>query len=167
MFYIFNSVGNNLGFCDVEPDLDDLKVRNEYVKEVTPEQHVEFLKGRDSGCMVLPTLELTPPKPSIYCYWDWDLGEWVDPRTEEEILNDIRLSMPVLSKTQVELCLFDLDEYTSFEVELSKNARLRIQYNSTNDFHRVSALTDSIQELMQKTDEEMDEFWKLASEIEI
>lgn len=117
---------------------------------------------------------------------DIDVSVWIDlseyrPMTDEEIdrhKNPIKYMtdeerelferelMPILSKTQVELCLFDLNEYDNFEVSLSTNPRLRIQYNSTVDFYRLSPLTDSMQELLKKTDHEMDEFWLLASKID-
>lgn len=84
---------------------------------------------------------------------------------EEKSLQLKRERMPILNKAQIELCLFDLEEYENFEAKLATNARLRIQYNSTVEFFRISQLTESIQDLLEKTDKEMDEFWLLASEI--
>ena len=71
--------------------------------EVSVEQHEQILSAINSGCIVFSDLSYSPPRPSQF--HEWDGKAWLDKRTEEEIKQHQRQSMPNLTPIEFDIKL--------------------------------------------------------------
>lgn len=125
--------------------------------EVSVEQHEQILSAINSGCIVFPDLSYSPPRPSQFHEWDGKV--WLDKRTEEEIKQHQRQSMPNLSPIEFDIKLNNAGLYDAVQELIKDSFELRIAYNRATFFSRTDAFIDQARIALNLTDEQVDEMW--------
>lgn len=108
-------------------------------------------------------LPIITPKPSQFHTWDG--SDWVDNRTEQQILDYERSLLPALPKRQFALYLFDHQLYDQVMSTLDQNPRFKIEYETVKDLERMSPTVSAMTELLEWTDNQVDEMWRQALEL--
>ena len=125
--------------------------------EITIEQHEQILSAINSGCIVFPDLSYSPPRPSQF--HEWDGKAWLDKRTEEEIKQHQRQSMPNLSPIEFDIKLNNAGLYDAVQELIKDSFELRIAYNRATFFSRTASFVDQARIALGLTDEQVDEMW--------
>ena len=144
-------------FYDLTLNYSDLP--NDLI-EITTEQHQELLNVLNSGCVVFSDLTASPPRPDQHHTWNG--FSWVDERTAEEVAAYNRSLLPVLSKRQLALYLFDHQLHDQVMSALDQNLRFKIEYETVKDLERLSPTVSAMTALLGWSDEQVDEMWKEA-----
>lgn len=74
-------------------------------------------------------LRQRPEKPAIYSAWDPKLKDWIDPRTEEDIVNEelIKLSFQTFNIDGFELNLYTINDLTNKLTLMDKDETIEVQ----------------------------------------
>ena len=92
----------------------------------------------------------------------WDGSAWVDNRTPEQIAEYDRSLLPVLTKRQFALYLYDSNQYEAVMSAINANPRFKIEYDSVSDISRLSPTVSAMTALLGWTDEQVDVMWEQA-----
>lgn len=92
----------------------------------------------------------------------WDGSAWVDNRTPEQIAEYDRSLLPVLTKRQFSLYLYDSNQYEAVMSAINANPRFKIEYDSVSDISRLSPTVSAMTALLGWTDEQVDTMWEQA-----
>lgn len=92
----------------------------------------------------------------------WNGTAWEDSRTPEEITAYNRSLLPVLSKRQFSLYLYDHQLYDQVMATLDQNPRFKIEYETVKDLERLSPTVSAMTALLGWTDEQVDAMWNEA-----
>ena len=125
--------------------------------EITIEQHEQILSAINSGCIVFPDLSYSPPRPTQF--HEWDGKAWLDKRTEEEIKQHQRQSMPTLTPIEFDIKLNNAGLYDTVQDLIKDNFELRIAYNRATFFSRTAPFIDQARIALGLTDEQVDAMW--------
>ena len=125
--------------------------------EITIEQHEQILSAINSGCIVFPDLSYSPPRPTQF--HEWDGKAWLDKRTEEEIKQHQRQSMPTLTPIEFDIKLNNAGLYDAVQDLIKDSFELRIVYNRATFFSRTAPFIDQARVALGLTDEQVDEMW--------
>ena len=125
--------------------------------EITIEQHEQILSAINSGCIVFPDLSYSPPRPTQF--HEWDGKAWLDKRTEEEIKQHQRQSMPNLSPIEFDIKLIDAGLYDQVQELIQSDIKLKIAYTRATFFSRTAPFIDQARIALNLTDEQVDEMW--------
>lgn len=128
--------------------------------EVTHDQHQKNLKALNSGYHVFSDFSLSEQRPSPF--HKWLDGAWVDNRTDTEITEYNRSILPKLSKRQFSLYLFDNNKYDEVISAINANPRFKIEFDAVADIERLSPTVSAMTQLLEWTDEQVDEMWQEA-----
>ena len=166
MFYIFNKHSILQSWCDVEPNIDDIKIRDEFFIQTEARMLIAenaFLEG----CEVYSDFTYRPARPSKF--HEWIETEWIDSRTEEEKLAYKRSQYPKLTRYQFMRGMLEYG-YKSSDIEtqimLIEHEYTReltmIGFKDAGNFVRTDPSIDVMRDILEKTDLEIDEFWELC-----
>ena len=89
----------------------------------------------------------------------WDGFNWIDSRTQAEIADYNRSQLSKLSKRQFALYLFDHDMYDQVMQAIEANPRFKIEYDTVSEIERLSPTVTEVSNLLDWTDEQVDEMW--------
>ncbi len=144
----------NQAFYDSDLNYSDLP--NDLI-EVTDAQHLNLLEYINSGCFIFSDLTHSDPKPSQF--HEWNDGNWIDPRTAEEITTYNRSLLPKLSKRQFALYMYDHQMYDQVMQAIESDPRFKIEYDAVSDIERLSPTVLAMTSLLGWTDEQIDVMW--------
>lgn len=99
-------------------------------------------------------------EPIEFSFWDGSV--WVDNRTPEQIAEYDRSLLPVLTKRQFALYLYDSNQYEAVMSAINANPRFKIEYDSVSDIDRLSPTVSVMQSLLGWTNEQVDSMWEQA-----
>ena len=108
--------------------------------DVSVEQHEQILSAINSGRIVFSDLSYSPPRPSQF--HEWDGKAWLDKRTEEEIKQHQRQSMPNLTPIEFDIKLNGAGLYDAVQDLIKGNFNLRIAYTRATFFSRTDLFID-------------------------
>lgn len=153
-------------WCDSEPNIDDLKSRNEYFIE-KKERMIMIEKAFLEGCEIYSDFTFRPVRPSIF--HEWSGTEWIDSRTEEERLSYKRSQYPILNRYQFKRCLLengikseDIElKILSIDDEIIRELTL-LGFQESDNFKRLDQTVLELQKLFDATDETVDKLWEYA-----
>ena len=136
------------------------------IVEVTDEQHMRLLNALNSGCVIFSDLTISAPKPSPFHTWDEGNLRWIDPRTDEEILQAEIEALPPLSakdfrhmldragmRTQIETMIENIADPTT-------KAAVKTEYEYAQFFERTNPVVIYMIGLLGMTDEQVNAEWK-------
>lgn len=147
----------NQTFYDLELNYPELP--NDLI-EVTSEQHYALLDKINSGCIVFSDLTASPPRPDQFHTWNGTT--WVDTRTDEEKRAAYLVTVPVLTKRQFNLYMYDNGHIAEIEAIFAANPRAKIEFDSVRDIERTHPTTLSMIAALGWTDEQVDQMWQQA-----
>ncbi|WP_163123743.1 frataxin family protein [Acinetobacter portensis] len=135
--------------------------------EISFDEHQNILNALNSGCIILPDLTATSPRPTAH--HNWDGGNWIDPRTEEEKLIFKRSQYPKLKRYQFMRGMLEYGYKPSdieakimlIEDEYTRELTM-IGFKDATNFVRTDPSIDVMRDMLKRTDEEIDEFWEFA-----
>lgn len=113
------------------------------------------------------TLKLNTPKPSRF-YTEWTGTEWIDPRTEQQKAEYNRSLLPKLTKRKFQLYMLDHGLLDDVEAAIdaiedsTQKRRMQIEYNSSDDFERLSHAVTYMAGLLGWSEEQVDQMWQQA-----
>ncbi|MCA4780474.1 hypothetical protein IF090_12745 [Acinetobacter towneri] len=113
------------------------------------------------------TLKLNTPKPSRF-YTEWTGTEWIDPRTEQQKAEYNRSLLPKLTKRKFQLYMLDHGLLDDVEAAIdaiedsTQKHRMQIEYNSSDDFERLSHAVTYMAGLLGWSEEQVDQMWQQA-----
>lgn len=127
--------------------------------EVTDEQHYALLDKINGGCVVFADLTYSEQKPSQYHIWGGN--SWMDNRTESEIKQQQRESMPNLSPIEFEIKLYKSGLYDDVKAYIDNVASvpMKIAYNRATFFNRTDSFIATAMIDLNLTDEQVDAIW--------
>lgn len=113
------------------------------------------------------TLKLNTPKPSRF-HTKWTGTEWIDPRTEQQKAEYNRSLLPKLTKRKFQLYMLDHGLLDDVEAAIdaiedsTQKRRMQIEYNSSDDFERLSHAVTYMAGLLGWSEEQVDQMWQQA-----
>lgn len=131
------------------------------VIEISDETHSGLLKALNTGCVIFPDLTYSEPKPSPFHVWYEGNLKWIDPRTDEEVLQHTRESMPKLNQREFRKLLRDnnlFDQAKAF-IYSSGNGYLEDAWEYSEYFSRTDTLLVEAMRGLSLTDEQVDAIW--------
>ena len=136
--------------------------------EISLNEHQNILNALNSGCIILPDQTPTPPRPTAH--HNWDGGNWIDQRTEEEKLEYKRSQYPKLTRYQFMRGLLEMGFKSSdieaqillIEDEYTRELTM-IGFKDATNFVRTDISIDVMRDILGKTDLDIDEFWERCS----
>lgn len=129
--------------------------------EISREKHQELLNALNSGCIIFADLTISDTKPSPFHTWDEGNLKWIDPRTDEEVLQHTRESMPKLNQREFCKLLRDnnlFDQAKAF-IYSSGNGYLEDAWEYSEYFTRTDQLLIEAMRGLGLTDEQVDAIW--------
>lgn len=137
------------------------------VIEISDETHTELLKALNTGCVIFPDLTYSEPKPSPFHVWDEGNLRWIDPRTDEELLQEEMKALPPLSakdfrhmldraglRTQIETMIEDI-------TDPAVKSTIKTEYEYAQFFERTNPVVMYMVGLLGMTDEQVNAEWKV------
>lgn len=94
-----------------------------------------------------------------YHVWDDELLKWKDGRTPEQIAEYERSLMPTLSPIEFDIKLNRNGLYDAVQELIKDDFELRIAYTRAIFFSRTNPFIDQARQLLNLTDEQVDEMW--------
>ncbi|MEQ0924086.1 hypothetical protein ABLT40_09835 [Acinetobacter schindleri] len=94
-----------------------------------------------------------------YHVWDDELLKWKDGRTPEQIAEYERSLMPTLSPIEFDIKLNRNGLYDAVQELIKDDFELRIAYTRAIFFSRTDPFIDQARQLLNLTDEQVDEMW--------
>lgn len=151
-------------FYDSELDYPELPSD---LVEITAEQHIELLNALNSNCIIFDDLTYSEPKPSQF--HEWNVIDWIDPRTEEEKLTHKRSQYPKLTRYQFMRGMLENGHKSSdieaqimlIEDEYTRELTM-LGFKDAGYFDRNNQSIGVMRDILGKTDLEIDEFWELC-----
>lgn len=113
------------------------------------------------------TLKLNTPRSSRF-HTEWTGTEWIDPRTEQQKTGYNRSLLPKLTKRKFQLYMLDHGLLDDVEAaidaieDLTQKRRMQIEYNSSDDFERLSPAVTYMAGLLGWSEEQVDQMWTEA-----
>lgn len=132
--------------------------------ELTTEQHQMVLQKLNQGYYVFKDLTTSPRKPSIY--HEWKNGQWVDPRTPEQIEAIELASLRPLTRRQFKLTLLQYNMLSTIEQRIAEVAdpttrtKLQIEYTEATEFHRTSPSVLAMIQILGLSSVQVNTMWK-------
>ncbi|WP_163124492.1 hypothetical protein [Acinetobacter portensis] len=135
--------------------------------EISFDEHQNILNALNSGCIILPDLTATSPRPTAH--HNWDGGNWIDQRTEEEKLAYKRSQYPKLTRYQFMRGLLEMGFNSSdieaqillIEDEFTRELTM-LGFRDAGYFDRNDQSIGVMRDMLGKADMEIDEFWELC-----
>ena len=128
--------------------------------DISESKYLELLDAINSGCIVFSDLTVSPPKPSQFHTWNGT--EWVDIRTDAEKSGAYLATVPVLTKRQFNLYMYDNGHTSEIDAIFAANPRAKIEFDSVRDIERTHPTTLSMIAALGWTDEQVDQMWQQA-----
>ncbi len=128
--------------------------------EISFDEHQNILNALNSGCIILPDLTPTPPRPTAH--HNWDGGNWIDSRTPEQIVEYERSLLPPFTKRQFSLYLYDIGKYEEVMDALNANPRFKIEFETVATIERNSPTVTAMGQILGWDDLIIDDHWKKA-----
>ena len=128
--------------------------------EVTVEQHYSLLDRINGGCIIFADLTASPPRPDQFHTWNGTA--WIDPRTDAEKRAAYLATVPVLTKLQFNLYMYDNGHTAEIEAIFAANPRAKIEFDSVRDIERTHPTTLSMIAALGWTDDQVDQMWEQA-----
>lgn len=148
------------------------------VIEITAEQHANLLNALNSGCIIFEDLTYSDPKPEDGIYnFDYKKKEWAldkDATRKAQVPNSISRfqAMSVLEETEID---FNGERTTianatqnyidSLDNSTAENRAIKRAWNYANEFERESETIKAIADLLNLSDEYVDNLYIQASKI--
>lgn len=151
-------------FYDSELDYPELPSD---LVEITAEQHIELLNALNSNCIIFDDLTYSEPKPSQF--HEWNVIDWIDPRTEEEKLAYKRSQYPKLTRYQFMRGLLEMGFKSSdieaqillIEDEFTRELTL-LGFKEATNFVRTDESVIAMQSILNLDDDQVDAMWEQA-----
>lgn len=148
MFYIFNAHGSSIGYCDLEPNLDDLAERGEFVVE-SDLMYSNKLEYKEGKIFEIPSIE--------------------ESLTDQELLELKRLNYPKLTRYQffrgLLECGYDSDVIEG-QINLIPDEYRRklaiIGFKDAGYFVRMDSSVTDMKNIMGISDDDLDSFWEYS-----
>ena len=160
--YYFNRAKQSLDIV-----FTDENTKDETWQEINQETHSAYLNAINSGRVVLGDNEFSDPKPTGYHVWND--GEWIDPRTAEQIkASEMKLLTP-LTRRQFRMAFilngYDLDDIKAkiLEIEDIQTRQLTlVEWEDAVTFERDNASLVMMAGLLGLDDDQVNAMWKQA-----
>lgn len=160
--YYFNQDKQALDICfNIE------STRDEDWQEIDQETHLAYFEALNSGRVVIGENEFSEPKPTGYHVWND--GEWIDPRTPEQIRDSQMGQLKPLTRRQFRMVFilngYDLDAIKAkiLEIEDTQTRQLTlVEWEDATTFERDNALLIMMAELLGLEDDQVNAMWKQA-----
>lgn len=120
-----------------------------YNTETKESKDVDYVGEIQQGWTLLEPIE----------FGVWDGSAWVDNRTPEQLAEHARTLIPSLTPIEFDLKLVQNNLYDAVQDLISNNLELKIAYNRATFFSRTSEFIDQARQLLDLTDEQVDEMW--------
>ena len=157
--YYFNFESQNLHL-----ELDtDFRYTEDW-EEIDKSKHEEYFLALNRGCRILDDGSISEPKPSAYHVWT--NGEWIDPRTPEQIQIYELSKYKTLSRKQFRMMLvlndYNLDEIFQ-KIKSIKDVKIRqlitIEWEDGTDYKRTDDLITKLIELTDLSEGKINGMW--------
>lgn len=130
-----------------------------YSTENKQEVKVDYLgKIKDGFTTLKPETE----------YQVWTGNSWVDPRTPEQIVNDVATKLPPLTRRQFKLALLENNLSDQVTLKISEiadpmtRARVQIEYEDSTTFERKNPSIELLLASLGLTEEQVNIMWQNA-----
>lgn len=95
-------------------------------------------------------------------YHVWNGTEWLDSRTQEQIVEYEHSLIPAITKRQFALALDDYEKYDEVMSLLESDRRAKIEFDSVSVIERLSPTVVAMTALLNVSDEYVDTFFEYA-----
>lgn len=153
MYYFFNKVQQTLDIRQSDECLN-----NEIL--ISKIQHSDLLNAINSGCIIFSDLTASPPRPDQH--HEWNGIAWIDQSTDAEKRAAYLATVPVLTKRQFNLYMYDNGHTAEIEAIFAANPRAKVEFDSTDKVVRTSPTVEAMISLLGWTDEQVNQMWQQA-----
>ncbi|WP_278364796.1 hypothetical protein [Acinetobacter schindleri] len=120
------------------------------------ENYIDIEKSMPSGTEFFIKKEVELPRHPIESWYIEDGEIKVD---QQKLIEFNRQNMPTLTPIEFDLKLVQHNLYDAVQDLISNNLELKIAYNRATFFSRTSEFIDQARQLLDLTDEQVDEMW--------